>query len=544
MMPRPLKTRIRQWGVPMATHLVNLDALIIREDFEFETGDAPPPGSGALTLKLAELEANTLVYTSLRKPDFQRETASWKPSVVMGVIKSFVDGDLIPSLILWRSPKSGNVFVIDGAHRLSALIAWVQNDFGDGEISRRFFANFIPKEQLRAAKQTRDLIEEEVGSYKAIQQAGLNPGNSDAKAVVRAKNVGFLQIDLQWVRGDASKAEASFFKINQQAAPIHPTELRVLQSRRKPNALATRALMHAGVGHKYWGAFPSDVQRSIEATAKEIYDIFFEPSIELPIKTLELPVAGRGYSATSFQLVFELVNFVNKCELGKLPDDTDGSETIKYLMRIKKVASRISGDSPGSLGLHPVVYFYSATARYQPAAFLAIVGFFEFLESRDAFFDFTSVRARFEEFLLKYRYFLNQIVRKYGSGTKASPAILKLYQFLFAGLSANKTEAQLVSGLQADEDLQFLKPQSEYDKTEDQEFGTDQKSATFLRTIDNAPTCSICNARIHRKSISFDHIVRKEDGGSGDSENAQLAHHYCNTGYKEKLNSLNQSKQP
>ena len=53
-------------------------------------------------------------------------------------IKTFIEGDLIPAIILWRSP--GGTFIIDGAHRLSALIAWVDNDFGDGTVSTEFSA--------------------------------------------------------------------------------------------------------------------------------------------------------------------------------------------------------------------------------------------------------------------------------------------------------------------------------------------------------------------------------------------------------------------
>ena len=50
--------------------------------------------------------------------------------------------------------------------------------------------------------------------------------------------------------------------------------------------------------------------------------------------------------------------------------------------------------------------------------------------------------------------------------------------------------------------------------------------------LKNALRCKICNARIHTNSITIDHITRKEDGGIGNFENAQLAHPYCNTTYK------------
>lgn len=73
-------------------------------------------------MKVVELEVGSLMYKWLRKPDFQRTTSHWPPSKVAGFIKSFFSGDLIPALILWQSDASG-IFVIDGAHRLSALIA-------------------------------------------------------------------------------------------------------------------------------------------------------------------------------------------------------------------------------------------------------------------------------------------------------------------------------------------------------------------------------------------------------------------------------------
>src|SRR5215469_9290125 len=126
----------------MPTHLVNLDALILREDFEATANNQARPGSKAVQLKLNELESESIVARILRKPDFQRETSSWKPNTVMELVRSFLDGDLIPSVILWQSPETGNIFVIDGAHRLSALIAWVRDDYGDGETSEAFFEGF------------------------------------------------------------------------------------------------------------------------------------------------------------------------------------------------------------------------------------------------------------------------------------------------------------------------------------------------------------------------------------------------------------------
>jgi hypothetical protein len=63
------------------------------------------------------------------------------------------------------------------------------------------------------------------------------------------------------------------------------------------------------------------------------------------------------------------------------------------------------------------------------------------------------------------------------------------------------------------------------DKGTKKHFTTERKSAVFLKqAIDSAPRCGICHARVHKNSISIDHIKRREDGGLGNLENAQLAH--------------------
>lgn len=55
--------------------------------------------------------------------------------------------------------------------------------------------------------------------------------------------------------------------------------------------------------------------------------------------------------------------------------------------------------------------------------------------------------------------------------------------------------------------------------------------------MDKELRCAICGARLHFKSISVDHVVRREDGGASTEDNAQLAHPYCNTGRKEHLHA-------
>jgi hypothetical protein len=533
----------------MPAHYANLDALIRREDFQVKSETMLSIAQLASTMQVSQLEAESLMYQVLRKPDFQRETANWEPEKIADLIGSFQEGDLIPSIILWRSPKSGNIFVIDGAHRLSAFIAWVHDDYGDRQISIPFFANMISPEQNKAAEKTRQLIKSRVGSYQELKIAGQHQHTATPERLRLARNLAALAINLQWVMGEAAKAESSFFKINQKATLIDPTELDMIKSRHKPNALAARALIRAGTGHKYWSAFSEPIQNEIERIARDVYEVFFRPAIETPIKTLDLPIAGRGYSADSVKMIFDLVNVVNKIipemwqeqpakskkKTSLLVDDIDGSVTLEFLKAVKKAISLIAGTESRSLGLHPVVYFYGATGRFQPTAFLATVVLIRELEQQNRFFEFTTARKRFEEFLLRFRHFSNQIGRNYGSGTRGLNATLIMYQLILsAGESSEDIET--LKRLQAHPQLRFLREITDEDRKYSRNFSAENKTAAFLReAMQNELKCAICGARLHFKSISMDHIVRKRDGGTDLADNMQLTHPYCNSGYKESI---------
>lgn len=118
---------------------VTLDALITREDFEITSKHGSDANNrNKATLSIEDLKYDSFFFSALRKPIFQRETNEWEPEKVCGMIESFVKGDLIPAIILWRN-QSGYIFVIDGAHRLSSLGAWINDDYGDNNISLKYY---------------------------------------------------------------------------------------------------------------------------------------------------------------------------------------------------------------------------------------------------------------------------------------------------------------------------------------------------------------------------------------------------------------------
>lgn len=513
---------------------INLDALIQREDFEVQ--ETINPGKKKETISIEDLKPDSFFFSNIRKPDFQRETNEWDGKKIADFIESFLDGDLIPALILWRSP-SGYVFVIDGSHRLSSLYAWINNDFGDGNISKMFYDGIIPEDQVNLAEEAKRLIRKRIGSYDEFRLALTNPEKVRTDIIKRAKNLSALAIQLQWVEGDASKAESSFFKINQQAAPINKTELILLESRRKPNCIAARAIIRSGKGHKYWSGFTDENQSRVQELAKEINTILFAPPLQTPIKTLDIPIGGKIYSAQTLPLILDFINIVNNVDSDfkeSLDDDTAGDTTIKYLEKARKIAYRLNSNHPSSLGLHPIIYFYSQDGRHKVASFFATVAFIMELEKSDTYIYFSNVRPEFEEFLLKYDYIIQQIVRKYRSAISGYLHIKDLYFAVIKELQKeNKTIDQVVEVLSKTEKYNYLTLLPESEIITSSEFSNERKSAVYIKdAINYALKCKICKGYIHRNSISIDHKIRKQDGGTGTVENGQITHPYCNTTLK------------
>lgn len=530
---------------------VNLDALIGREDLEIKD-DSKQFANQTPGINISSLKKGELFMESLKKPQFQRSTWEWTPEKVYNLVKSFTSGDLIPSIILWQG--DGYNFVIDGAHRLSALIAWVNNDYGMGNLSQSFFGTSVEKGQIEKSKETKRLIDEKIGTYHDIVWAGANRDKAIKERVEIAQLISARSIDLQWVPGNASKAEASFFTINEAASPLDSTEKRLLKARNKPMAIAARAIIRAGSGHKYWGKFSTKNQSAIEETALEISDWLFKPQLETPVKTLDIPLAGKSYSTSTQELILNVVNFSNNIKIvdasrikktedfpeNNIPDETsDGEVTINYLSNTKKMLANITGTLSSSLGLHPAIYFYSKQGRYQITAFMAILHLVKEYENRDQLVNFTIVRNLFEEFLWKHKSLVNQATTTWGSGAKGYLNLSKLFNYIINELNNKKTEQQIINLLDEHEDYNFYKSGiRELNPKKRKDFSTESKSEVFMREgIEAALRCSICGGYLHKNSIQIDHDIEIENEGIGNADNGRLTHPYCNS-IKKKLKSI------
>ena len=509
---------------------VNLDAMIHRDDFNISANSSSNTGGNTTTLRLDDLKKDAFFFRGLRKPDFQRETSEWDSEKICSLIESYVDGDLIPAVIFW-SAFDTHTFVIDGAHRLSALASWVNDDYGDGVLSRQFYDK-IEEEQSQMAEKTKTLIKKRVGHYSDFIFAVQSPDKMDYTMAKRTKQIGFLSLPIQWVHGDEKSAETSFFRINQQGQPLSKIEMSLLKRRKKPNVLASRAIIKGGRGHQYWRNFKEKKQNEIIDISKELFRILFRPSLDKPVMTLDkLPLAGKVGLASTLPLVSNFVNLTNDLNDQEIPDDNVGDTTIKYLNNCKNLAERIGSRNPSSLGLHPAIYFYSHDGRHKQASFYAGVNFVKQLDTKNKIHNFLKVRGKFETILQKYNYHIQQIVRNYRSADKAYPFITDYYHKIIQKLNEGKDVDSVISEIM-DIDFSFLAIRHDTHGKIDS-FSQNTKSSIFIKTaLENAIKCNICNGFVHTNSISFDHIKRKQDGGLNTIDNGQVTHPYCNTSFK------------
>ena len=514
---------------------VTLDAMIPREDFavsndQFELElfrDFP----------ITNLSSESPILKLLRKPDFQRETNHWTPEQVVTFIASFLDNEVIPSLILWKSPS--HIFVIDGGHRLSALRAWVEDDYGDGHLSLSFYKGEISVEQKAVAKRTRTLIEQRIGRYTALRALVDSQTSDDPVALRRANRLFTRPLNLQWIQGNSEVAETSFFKINSQGTPLDDVEEMLIRNRRKPIAIAARAILRSGTGHKYWSSFDDHVRREVESAASTLFDLLFEPEASTPIRTLDVPFGGSVSPVEALGLLIDLLSIAgssaqSQASISETREDPDGQATVTVLRRASEVLDRITGNSAGSLGLHPAVYFYNDRGKYNRFLFLGVVSMLtSAVRNNDRVFfrKFTEARAAIEQFLLANKNLIGLVLQNMSKGQRV-PRMRQLLEYLIQTYGKTGQQPALFKVLEEIGVRGRVLDMGEHASA--QHFTDDVKSKLFIASALQASLkCPICGGYLlPSKSVSFDHIVRCSEGGMGDDRNGRMTHPYCNTGYK------------
>ena len=133
--------------------------------------------------------------------------------------------------------------------------------------------------------------------------------------------------------------------------------------------------------------------------------------------------------------------------------DENGEATVGSLQKSFRLASWITGNTNGSLGLHPAVYFYGPTGVHSGPMFMgtvALIGRKLANNDKEFFKTFTSVRARLEAELVRHKDLIATILQRLPSVRRN-----RAYEAMLGGLvdvfarGDSPTEAAIVemSGL-------------------------------------------------------------------------------------------------
>ena len=368
----------------------NLEHLIPRSDIENNDGNiALSQSDRRSSFNLTDLEKDQFFYEQLRKPIFQRDTNQWTVERLEQLILTFLDDGLIPAIILWED-LDGSIYVIDGAHRISSLIAWVNSDYGK-------------ENELNDSSHTaiEEYINNKIGSYEEIKRS--KDGKYKAEKQIIAKRA----IAVQWVTGDYEKVKESFIRINEQGVIITEDEKELIENDQLPTSKLSRAILGHGLGQASYNQ---------NEKTRKIFNRFFKPFLSRELNNY--PLAGSINEDFVISKIYNAIKIIDNGEKLEVLDLTDKVEIILQLIQ-------------DELNVSQIVYFYGATKKHKTNSFYGFIRFSLLLNEDEQLYNtFIKNRKDFEEYLVKNERHIQVIARKKRQAKKAYEEIAKYYQYL------------------------------------------------------------------------------------------------------------------
>lgn len=251
-----------------------------------------------------------------------------------------------------------------------------------------------------------------------------------------------------------------------------------------------------------------------------------------------MPLGGSVSPVNALALLIDFLEITGRPTqapkpIGDYEDDETGNETIALLDRSIKVVRRMTTNHPGSLGLHPAVYYYSSQGKHNRFLLLGmaqLVSGAVINNDTDFFKDFTKVRKCLEDFLVSNKSLVTLLLQNLDSKVRAI-RVGEMFSYL---VDACRSDGR-VSPLKLLEHLGIGGTVYELDVARrGKEFSDEVKSQTYVsKALAQALKCPQCGGLISPlHSLSYDHTVRVQDGGMGTAENCDLMHPFCNTAIK------------
>ncbi len=450
----------------------NLEHLIPRSDVDASyTNQIHSHSDRRSSFNLTDLEKGQFFYQQLKKPIFQRDTNQWTVERVEKLINTFLDDGLIPAIILWEDMK-GDIYIIDGAHRISSLIAWVNSDYG--KANEMNDSNHLVIEEY---------INKKVGSYKEIKSS-VDEKYKNAKQIIAKRSIA-----VQWVTGNYDKVKESFIRINEQGVVISEDEKELIENDQLPISRLSRSILGHGLGQ---------ISKNQNDKTKEIFSRLFMPFLSHQLKNY--PLAGSLNEDFIISKVYNAVKIIDNNEELNL-------ETLEA--KVLNLLTFIQDD----LNISQKAYFYGATKQFKTNTFYGFIRFALQLSENQKLLDlFITSRRKFEEFLITNEKHIQNIARKKRQAKRSYEEVSSYYEILLYSCESD--------------DFSELRTRYYYlDFTENQHHT--QKEKTLQKNyeifISEIPRCQVCGGFIdgNIKEEKIHKCCKANDSKSLDIEIAE-----------------------
>jgi hypothetical protein len=524
-------------------------------------------------------------FDRLVKPDFQRATCAWDPEACVTFLRSVLRRRIIPSIILWRSNETGLVYVLDGAHRLSVLRAWMIDDWGD-KAEDFYVRNENYQEILDAAYATRRLVHEHIGLFEEFEIAhkewnriALTGGAPRQSMSLRQSDMAMFYLDItassrtlhaQWEEGDYAVAEDSFLSINRQGVPLDDLESLLIEFRNGSMGRVIMSIANAGTSGHYW-PMPLDENMQPDLRDKvsqfndrceKIHKSLFVPPFDSKITDVNvpcivapghfrlhqhliefLPLLSEGYAVGS-ERIREVLGKDHKSTVHEIINNADN--LISCVERkLEHLGTR--SNTSISLSIVPLIYLYNKKGVFVRAL---LYGWAHWLlsgsdkEIQERKIALSSVRGDLEDTLIQYKDEFSDIQHRVGAGLKSLSTIANFLQNLIGSL-IEKRNATADERKKAIADIFQPKSKSPIAKANSgRAFTKATKAEINVRELlGSCLRCEICGGILDLKQgVQYDHKDTFSTGGKSNSENGRPTHPFCNL-FRERITNLRTGKE-
>ncbi|GAB2869072.1 hypothetical protein GCM10027093_00890 [Paraburkholderia jirisanensis] len=519
-------------------------------------------------------------FDRLVKPDFQRATCAWDPEACVTFLSAVIRRRIIPSIILWRSSENGLVYVLDGAHRLSVLRAWMIDDWGDR--AGDFYDKNENLQEIQAAAQSaRLLVNERIGPFSEFEAAhvewkGIARKGGAPLALMRPRefDMAMFHSDMvdssrtlhaQWEDGDYEAAEESFLAINRQGEPLDDVEQLLIEYRNGSLSRVIMSIASAGASGHYWPEPPDEqhlsqgVRDKLEGFSDRcsaLHHLLFVPPFDAKILDINVPfVVAPGHFRPHQHLIELLPLLVEGGAVGgeRLPqllakDSSADVEEIIFnadmlLTLLERKLGHLGGKNTDSrsLSVVPLIYWYNRKATFVRGLFY---GWCHWLLSGDDTqiqerkIAVSAIRGDLEEVLIRFKDEIAEVQHRSGAGLKALGAVATVLQKLVEallserGLPVDDTDEKIRQILGA-------KSMPRVRASNARAFSKGNRIEINVRELLNsAIKCEICGGVVDLKQgLQYDHKHEHAKGGLSVAENGRPTHPFCNL-FRERITEV------